>query len=71
MKPEIEKRIFGYVDPMLPIEGSWKAEVFKLIEQAEEMGDEDFLKECIDSFSAAVSRMRKSQEKFIVDLMSK
>jgi hypothetical protein len=63
MKTEIEKRIFGYVDPNPPPEGSWKAEVFKLVEQAESISDE-MLEKCVIEFSASVARMREEQEKF-------
>ena len=63
MKTEIEKRIFGYIDPISPPEGSWKAEVFKLVEQAESISDE-MLEKCVIEFSASVGRMRQAQEKF-------
>ena len=63
MKPEIEERIFGYSDPEPPPEGSWKAEVFKLIEQAEG-GSDEFLEKCIQSVSDSVARMRAKQAQF-------
>lgn len=66
MKPENEKRIFGYVDPEPPIPGSWKAEVFKLIEQVEGVGG-DALEQSILEFAVSFVRMRKSQERLFID----
>lgn len=56
MKPENEIRIFGYVDPCSPTPGSWKAEVFGIIEQAETSNDPN-LASYIEKFAASVSRM--------------
>lgn len=66
MKPENEKRIFGYVDPEPPIPGSWKAEVFKLIEQVESVGG-DALEQSILEFAVSFVRMRNSQERLFID----
>ena len=63
MKPELEQRIFGYIDPESPIPGSWKAEVFRLMDEAEAISPE-LVEPMADSFAAAVARMDAARAQF-------
>ena len=38
MNPDTELQIFGYIDPDPPIPGTFKAEVFRVIEQFDQSG---------------------------------
>lgn len=59
MDKQVERRIFGYIDSDPPVAGSWKAEVFRLVDLAERAGDKEAFDACVLEFSNAVARMRE------------
>ena len=56
MNPDTELRIYGYLDPEPPIPGTFKAEVFRVIEQFERNGTVP--DEVIETFAQSVRNMR-------------
>ena len=57
MNPDIEMRIFGYIDPEQPAPGTFKAEVFRAIEQfgcSESVPDE-----VVESLTQSVLNLRR------------
>ena len=68
MKPEYELRIFGYIDPIQPPEGSYKAEVFRILEEAAD-ADPDHVDEYVDDFAFAIKRMQEQQQRFFENVL--
>ena len=56
MNPNIELRIYGYLDPDPPIPGTFKAEVVRVIAQFERSGAVP--DEVIETFAQSVRNMR-------------
>ena len=50
MNPDTEMRIFGYIDSEAPVPGTFKAEVFRVIDQFERSGSVP--DEVIETFAA-------------------
>ena len=60
MNPDTEMRIFGYIEPEPPVPGTFKAEVFRTIEQFECSGSVP--DEVIETFAQSVINLRRKQK---------
>ena len=60
MNPDIEMRIFGYIDLKPPVPGTFKEEVFRAIEQFERSGSVP--DEVIETFAQSVFNLRRKQK---------
>ena len=57
MNPDTEMRIFGYIDSEPPVPGTFKAEVFRAIEQCEQSGAVP--DEVVESLAQSVLNLRR------------
>lgn len=61
MNPRDEERIFGYVDIVPPEPGTWKAEAFRLVAEAERTGNPFIKERTIQELSLYVDNMIELQ----------
>ncbi len=60
MNPDTEMRIFGYIDSEPPVPGTFKAEVFRAIEQFERSGSVP--DEVIETFAQSMINLRRKHK---------
>ncbi len=60
MKPDTEMRIFGYIDSVPPVPGTFKAEVFRATAQFEQRGTVPG--EIIQTFAQSMLNLRRKHK---------
>lgn len=67
MNPEIERRVFGYIDTFPPITDGYKDKVLRTLEFIEAFKTEEELEFAIIAFEIVVKNMRQKNIEFFRD----